>query len=116
MSQQVLFYNGSKEENQCGGLPIYARIVNSDGSLDNKKIRHIVRHSPDGFQWGYGGSGPADAALSILTHFVNFDSPQFKEQIETLYQRFKFDFIAQSPNNLYIEREGILKWLQENKK
>ena len=23
------------------------------------RLRHYVKHSPDGFQWGYGGSGPA---------------------------------------------------------
>lgn len=26
----------------------------------------IVRHSPDGFEWGYGGSGPNELALNIL--------------------------------------------------
>jgi hypothetical protein len=26
----------------------------------------VVDHSPDGFEWGYGGSGPADLALNIL--------------------------------------------------
>lgn len=31
--------------------------------------RWIV-HSPTGFEWGYGGSGPADLALNILGLFV----------------------------------------------
>jgi hypothetical protein len=26
----------------------------------------IIYHSPCGFEWGYGGSGPADLALNIL--------------------------------------------------
>lgn len=26
----------------------------------------LVRHSPDGFAWGYGGSGPSDLALNML--------------------------------------------------
>jgi uncharacterized protein DUF6166 len=29
-------------------------------------LPHIVRHSPAGLNWGYGGSGPADAARSLL--------------------------------------------------
>lgn len=29
----------------------------------------IVQHSPTGFEWGYGGSGPADLALNVL-HFL----------------------------------------------
>lgn len=29
-------------------------------------LPHLEYHSPTGFAWGYGGSGPADLALSIL--------------------------------------------------
>lgn len=29
-------------------------------------LRHVVRHSPSGLSWGYGGSGPADLARSLL--------------------------------------------------
>lgn len=35
-----------------------------------KPLRHVNYHSPDGFEWGYGGSGPADLALSILAHHL----------------------------------------------
>lgn len=32
--------------------------------------RDILDHSPDGFEWGYQGSGPAQLALAILAdHF-----------------------------------------------
>jgi hypothetical protein len=30
------------------------------------QLRHVVRHSPTGLSWGYGGSGPADLARSLL--------------------------------------------------
>ena len=29
-------------------------------------LHHVIYHSPTGFAWGYGGSGPADLAMSIL--------------------------------------------------
>jgi hypothetical protein len=29
-------------------------------------LAHHVRHSPDGFSWGYGGSGPAELARCLL--------------------------------------------------
>jgi hypothetical protein len=29
-------------------------------------LRHYVKHSPDGFSWGFAGSGPADTARSLL--------------------------------------------------
>jgi hypothetical protein len=32
-----------------------------------------VRHSPDGFQWGYSGSGPTELARAILVHFYRDD-------------------------------------------
>jgi hypothetical protein len=45
--------------------------------------RRIVRHSPTGFAWGYGGSGPADLALNILSVFIG------QADAESLYQDFK---------------------------
>jgi hypothetical protein len=29
-------------------------------------LRHVVKHSPTGFEWGYEGSGPADLARCLL--------------------------------------------------
>ena len=43
----------------------------------------IVRHSPDGFEWGYGGSGPSDLALNILILFTD------QCTADRLYQEFK---------------------------
>lgn len=37
------------------------------------QLPHIALHSPDGFEWGYGGSGPADLALAILADY--FEEP-----------------------------------------
>ena len=32
----------------------------------------LWNHSPTGFEWGYGGSGPAQLALALLAdHFAN---------------------------------------------
>lgn len=45
----------------------------------------IRRHSPDGFEWGYGGSGPAQLALAILVQ---------EELPPELYQEFKEETIA----------------------
>lgn len=34
-------------------------------------VRHLVtQHSPDGFSWGYGGSGPSDLALNLAEHVL----------------------------------------------
>jgi len=52
----------------------------------------LRKHSPTGFEWGYGGSGPAQLALAILTDHLGDD-----EQALNLYQRFKWQVIAELP-------------------
>lgn len=62
-------------------------------------LKHIEKHSPDGFNFGYAGSGPADLALSILCDWfredprpVDLNRGKFKAQ--ALYQDFKWQFIT----------------------
>ncbi|MBP7652565.1 hypothetical protein KA977_04030 [Candidatus Dependentiae bacterium] len=56
--------------------------------LNSKPVKHIKSHSPTGMNYGYCGSGPSDAALSILKMLLK------KKPAAILYQQFKFDFIA----------------------
>lgn len=43
------------------------REVWLDGKrLDLARGQRIVNHSPDGFNWGYSGSGPSQLALSVV--------------------------------------------------
>lgn len=51
-------------------------------------LPHSERHSPDGFEWGYCGSGPADLAYAIL-HAVTGD----KGLSTGLYQGFLHDVV-----------------------
>jgi hypothetical protein len=78
-------------------------------SVNGKPLKHIVRHSPTGMQWGYGGSGPADLALSILTDV-------FGGRVELgdlYYQEFKMDFVAGWGDSWVISQEEIDLWLVE---
>lgn len=64
-------------------------------------------HSPDGFEWGYGGSGPADFALNILLLFTD------KQNALRLYQDFKWQFVSSLPyEGGIIKGEDIRKWLE----
>ena len=54
----------------------------ADGTL-RANVPHLVHHSPSGFECGYGGSGPADLALSILAAFAPVKAG---EPTERLYQ------------------------------
>lgn len=78
-----------------------SRLHNGDVSVtvDGEPLRHVVVHSPSGFNWGYGGSGPADLALSILADF--FGENPTREQLNSgeclcwqHHQRFKWELIA----------------------
>jgi len=45
--------------------------ITIDGEfLDIRNSLKIDNHSPTGFNWGYGGSGPAQLALAILMEFL----------------------------------------------
>ena len=52
----------------------------------------LRNHSPTGFQWGYGGSGPAQLALAILADHLKDD-----DKAQRFYQAFKFQVIARLP-------------------
>jgi hypothetical protein len=57
---------------------------------DSLKYRN---HSPDGFSWGYAGSGPSQLAFAILQRAVGV------EFAEHHYQQFKFDVIVAVPQD-----------------
>ncbi len=53
----------------------------------------LFNHSPDGFEWGYQGSGPAQLALAILAHATGVDELAVKH-----HQVFKSLVIAAIPS------------------
>ena len=63
-----------------------------DKPLDPKPSQKLCNHSPNGFNWGYGGSGPAQLALGIL-----FDYYRSRTFAQRYYQDFKFAVIAKLP-------------------
>ena len=52
----------------------------------------LYNHGPTGFEWGYGGSGPAQLALAILADHLNDD-----RQALNLYQHFKWIVVSTLP-------------------
>ena len=69
--------------------------------LDGKELlpddsQAYRNHSPDGFAWGYGGSGPAQLALAIM---LEVKGEAFG------YQDFKWKEIANLPQDKDFEIE-----------
>jgi hypothetical protein len=82
-------------------------------------LKHIVFHSPTGFSWGYGGSGPADLALSILADQLGENPTEDdlywgRPYCWQLHQSFKWDFIAKLPFGEAFELSDtqIESWLE----
>ena len=69
----------------------YAVIVTVDGRPLNPRL-DLWNHSPNGFEWGYGGSGPAQLALGLLADHLGND-----DRALTQYQQFKFAVVAKLP-------------------
>ncbi len=77
---------------------------------------HIEYHSPDGFEWGYAGSGPADTALAILADYFGEDPVQALQPSSKaflLHQHFKDHFLVRVPKNSFvIKTQEILDWVE----
>lgn len=57
----------------------------------------LRRHSPTGFEWSYGGSGPAQLALAICADHLKDDELALK-----VYQYFKANVIAVQPKEGFV--------------
>lgn len=76
----------------------------SQGEAMSNLEQMYVLHSPDGFEWGYGGSGPADLAFNMVQYVLlvnDYKGERTGEgwfvEAETLHQQAKWDFVARLP-------------------
>jgi hypothetical protein len=53
----------------------------------------LWNHSPTGFEWGYGGSGPAQLSLALLANHLGND-----DEAMALHQDFKRTIVAGLPH------------------
>lgn len=93
----------------CGCVTV--TVEEHGPTMRSYRLRHVERHSPDGFAWGYGGSGPADLARSILIDLYGITIA------DAHYQNFKSAFIAPLQENTFeIREEEINAWLEDGAK
>ena len=96
-----------------GPQPVYKQLL-PDGQrtevspAPSQKLRN---HSPDGFQWGYGGSGPAQLALALL-----LDVTGDPGMAQAHYQDFKFYMVASWGEEWSITSMDILEWLKSEER
>ena len=66
-----------------------------------------TRHSPDGFEWGYGGSGPAELARALLIAVCPADAAA---RHPACYQMFKEAFVAHVPTTWSMPTSMVRAW------
>lgn len=79
--------------------------------LRPEKAQAITRSSPDGFSWGYAGSGPYLLAVGILLHF-GLTSVQ---ALRMAYE-FKRLVVAYFPRASFRAEVDIEGWLARNER
>ena len=96
---------GIEERDKQGGFKVYIK----GKLLSPKRSQNVRNHSPDGFSWGYLGSGPSQLALAILLEFLP------KEKAKKYYQNFKQDIIVNLPkDNFEMPVDLVNKWIKGN--
>ena len=91
------------------GIQSSRRVWIDGKELFPGKSQAVFNHSPDGFNWGYAGSGPAQLALAILLKYTT------KGEALLFHQQFKRDFIAGLPTDFSLSLD-IADWFMVNKR
>ena len=92
--------------NMIQGIGSTRQIYIDSQELLPGESQKVYNHSPDGFAWGYGGSGPAQLALAIMLKFTD------KDTALVWYQDFKNEHVAKWLNDNFsvmIDMEGWIK-------
>ncbi len=101
------FVRSDRVGGQCPSAGITFLLVTRDEDiLSPGPSQRLWNHSPNGFNWGYGGSGPAQLALALL-----YDVTRNKELSIKLHQDFKWDFVALWKGDWAITDEEIRRWI-----
>lgn len=91
------------------GTGVTMNMSNTCSGIRCNVPRSVYRHSPTGYNFGYGGSGPADLALNICLMFVR--KPE--DAGGGVYQDFKFKFLGYPGDRLVIPKATVINFLQD---
>ena len=70
------------------------------------RSQKVYNHSPTGFNWGYGGSGPSQLALAMLLVATDDEQVALRH-----YQDFKWAFVAGMSDTWTMPVETVNRWL-----
>lgn len=83
-----------------------AEVLADGKPLELAPSLRLRKHSPTGFEWGYGGSGPSQLALALLLAAGVEEGAALG-----VYQQFKAECVAQLPGPTWeLEAAHIRTW------
>lgn len=88
------------------GGPGKVFVIGAGAPMELDPRFDLRRHSLDGFQWGYGGSGPAQLALAMCANAVG------EKRAQRIYQDFKFRVIARLPDAWELSRADVVRTIE----
>lgn len=119
-------YTGARSTFCGAGIAKGETLVLVDGRPLELRL-DLCNHSPTGFEWGYGGSGPAQLALAILAHHFSVEehsgwAPEVargKESPEAkalaLHQEFKWSWVFFFGPTWEMTSAQIEAWVQRKR-
>lgn len=91
-------YHGRRSEHGC------AVDVEEDGERYLLHPRRDLRNHSLEFEWGYGGSGPAQLALALAADVLQDD-----DKAQDVYQRLKFKLVGRLPHDGWVLTEERIR-------
>jgi len=104
------------EMSSVADMPLFAHtedvILRRIGRRVATNVPHkVIYHSPDGYEFGYAGSGSADLAINILMHY----GLEFEDAF-AIHHEFMLVFVATVPRNGgAILATKIREWIRNNR-
>ena len=91
--------------------PLEWHVEKNGSRFRAEQSQKVFNHSPDGFAWGYGGSGPSQLSLALL-----MDTGISEERAVSLHHQFKRDVVAtwDKDSGWKITTEEITTWIANN--
>lgn len=108
--QGVLYYAGTRRE---AGRNEVVRMHGEQGETcllvtPLPERWDLVNHSPDGFEWGYRGSGPAQLALALLADATGNDNLAID-----MHQAFKDAVLTMICEGAFTITADFIRWWVE---
>lgn len=112
MTEESLIFRGTPAARGAGAGSVTIDDHPLDAYFDE------CNHSPDGFSWGFGGSGPSQLAYAMIRETLRrlgFPNDEAKYFSQRLHQKFKWDVVAKFPQNLpfVCSMNRVQDWIDE---